>query len=181
MTRRFASATLLTAAGLLALASGAEAVSSRTRLCISQARLARRACVTQCSADFQKLYSSCFGPGADCAAKCISEQSNCLLDPIAARTACQKDTDPNPNDGVQQGACSVRQRDALECCADTTCTGSERLDPDPIQCASKARLAAIACQADCQLYYAPQVQDCNTDFNDCTGACASCRTASDCP
>jgi hypothetical protein len=182
MTRRLASATLLTAVGLLVLASAAEAVSNRTRLCISAARTARRACVKQCTDDFSNTFASCFGPGADCAAGCIREQSECLLDPVAARTACQRDTDPNATGVFPEGACSVRLRDALECCGDATCTAQEgRLDPDPIQCASIARLNALQCTNDCEVFYAPQIQGCNTQFNDCTQACASCRRASDCP
>ncbi|HJQ84599.1 MAG TPA: hypothetical protein VKA21_11010 [Candidatus Binatia bacterium] len=179
MTRRFASVTLLSILGLLAVVSTAEAVSSRTRLCIKAARDARKRCVLTCGTDFQGTFASCFGPGADCAAGCITEQSNCLLDPVSARTACQKDTDPNPNDGIAQGACSVRLRDDLECCGDATCP--DQLDPDPIQCASKARLKGIECNQDCQLLYAPQTQACSTQFNDCTQSCASCRRPGDCP
>ena len=177
MTRRFATFTLLAGLALTAFApTSARAISSRTRLCIAAARTARKTCTTQCLTDFQNTYVSCFGPGADCAASCISQQSSCLLGPVSARTACEKDTDPNPNDGVAEGACATNQRDDLECCSDPTCT--VKLDPDPIQCASKARLKAIACNNDCVLVYAPAVQACNQAFNDCTQACASCRDSS---
>lgn len=179
MTRRLASAVMVGALGLVVFATGAEAISSRTRLCIAATKTARRSCVLQCGTDFQTTFSSCFGPGADCAAACIGQQSQCLLGPVAARASCQKDSDPNPGDGVDQGACVVKQRDALQCCADATCPS--KLDPDPVACASAARLAALRCTQDCQLIYAPSIQACSTAFNDCTQACASCRTAADCP
>ena len=174
MTRRLASALMVSALGLVVLATGAEAISSRTRLCILAARTARRACVQQCGSDFQNTFATCFGPGAGCAATCISQQSQCLLAPVAARTACQKDTDPNPNDGVEEGACATRLRAALQ-----DCSGPDVADP--VMCAANARLASLQCTQDCQLLYAPAVQACNTAFNDCTQACASCRNPADCP
>ncbi len=172
MTRRLASALMVTTFGLVVLATGAEAISSRTRLCVLAARTARRACVLQCGADFTNTFATCFGPGAGCAAMCISQQSQCLLGPVAGRAACEKDTDPNPGDGIDQGACAVKLRDALQNCNTAA---------DPTGCASAARLAALQCNQDCQLLYAPAIQTCNTAFNDCTQACASCRNASDCP
>jgi hypothetical protein len=174
MTRRLASALMVSTLGLVVLATGAEAISSRTRLCVLATRTARRACVLQCGSDFQNTFASCFGPGAECAAACISEQSQCLLAPVAGRTACQKDTDPNPGDGVDEGACAVKLRAALQ-----DCTGPDVADPT--QCASDARLAALRCTQDCQVLYAPAIQSCNTSFNDCTQACASCRRPGDCP
>lgn len=174
MTRRLASATLLTAVSLFALATAAEAISSRTRLCIKATRDARKRCVTTCGTDFQTTFSSCFGPGAGCAAACIATQSNCLLDPVSDRAACQKDTDPDPGNGIPEGACAARQRAALE-----DCTGPEITDP--VRCASDARLEGLRCIQACQLLYAPAIQQCNDDFNECTQACASCRRDTDCP
>jgi hypothetical protein len=174
MTRRLASAALLPILGFFLLATDAGALSSRTRLCVKAAKDARRRCVTTCGTDFQGTFSSCFGPGASCAAACIVTQSNCLLDPVSRRADCQNDTDPDPTDGVPQGACSVRLRTALE-----DCTGPEIADPE--KCASDARLDGLRCIQDCQLRYAPAVQGCTNDFNDCTQACASCRTPTDCP
>jgi hypothetical protein len=182
MVRRLVTTTLIAALALVVAAPAVHAVSSRTRLCISASRKARKNCVVTCGTDFQNSYVNCFGPGADCAALCLQQQSDCLLGPVTARTACEKDTDPNPSDGVVQGACSDRLRAALECCADSTCTAAQgRLDPDPIACASKARIQGIQCNDDCVLLYAPQVQGCNSGFNDCTASCASCRDASQCP
>lgn len=177
MTRRLATLAVLTA--LAVAPTSALALSSRTRLCIAAARNSRRACSLQCVRDFQNTFASCFGPGADCAAACITAQANCLLDPVSARTACEKDTDPNPSNGIDEGACAIHQRDDLECCGDSTCP--DKLDPDPIQCASKARLKGIACNNDCVLRYAPMIDVCNSGFNDCTAACASCRNPADCP
>src|SRR5262245_14053698 len=168
------SAGFLTASALFTLASDAGAISSRTRLCLKAAKDARRRCVTTCGTDFQTTYSSCFGPGASCAAACIAAQSNCLIDPVSQRADCQNDTDPNPTDNIQQGACATRQRAALE-----DCTGPDVADPE--KCASDARLDGLRCIQDCQLLYAPAIQACNNDFNDCTQACASCRQPADCP
>jgi hypothetical protein len=182
MTRRLASATLLTAVGLLVFASAAQALSSRTKLCISAARNAKKACVRQCIDSYSNTFTSCFGPGADCAAACIREQSACLVDPVAARTACQKDTDPFPANGIDEGACNVKLRDALECCSDPTCDFSDgHADADALACASRVRLEALVCANNCEILFAPQIQVCNTQFNDCTQACASCRNPSDCP
>jgi hypothetical protein len=174
MTRRLVSAAILTIFGLFTLATDAGAISSRTRLCLKATKDARRRCVTTCGTDFQASYSSCFGPGAACAASCIVAQSNCLLDPVSRRADCQNDTDPNPADAIPQGACAARQRAALE-----DCTGPEIADPEA--CASAARLDGLRCIQDCQLLYAPAVQVCNDEFNDCTQACASCRQPSECP
>ncbi len=179
MTRRRAPLCLLALFALAAYAPEARAISSRTRLCIAAARNARKACVVQCGTDFQNTFTTCFGPGAGCAGGCITAQSNCLVSPVAARTACEKDTDPNPNDGIPEGACAVNLRNDLQCCGDPTCT--TKLDPDPTQCASKARLKGIACNEDCILVYAPAVQACNQAFNNCTQGCASCTNPSDCP
>jgi len=173
MTRRLTSAVLLSA-GLFFLATEAGAISSRTRVCVKASKDARRRCVATCGTDFQATFSSCFGPGASCAAACIVAQSNCLLDPVSRRADCQNDTDPNPTDATEQGACSIRQRAALE-----DCTGPEIANPEA--CASEARLAGLRCIQDCQLLYAPAIQGCNDDFNDCTQACASCRNPTDCP
>ena len=164
MTRRLASTLLVTVGGLLLLASAATAITTKTRLCISAARTARKACVVQCGTDFSNMFTTCFGPGAACAAACITAQSQCLLSPVAARAACEKDTDPNPGDGLDQGACAVKLRAALQAC---------NTDANPTQCASNARLAALQCTQQCQLIYAPAIQACNTGFNDCTQACAS--------
>src|SRR2546426_12589055 len=172
--RRPASSLMVSALGLVVLATGAEAISTRTRLCIAAARGSRQACTRQCVTDFQNMFATCFGPGAGCAAACISQQSQCLLAPVAGRTACQKDTDPKPGDGVDEGACAVKLRAALQ-----DCTGPDVADPD--KCASDARLAALRCNEDCEFLYAPDIQGCNLDFNDCTQACASCRRVADCP
>lgn len=174
MTKRLLWAGLLTAFAVFTLAFDAGAISSRTRLCLKAAKDARRRCVATCGTDFQTTYSSCFGPGASCAAACIAAQSNCLLDPVSRRADCQNDIDPNPNDNIQQGACATRQRAALE-----DCTGPEIADPE--KCASDARLDGLRCIPDCQLLHAPDIQACNDDFNDCTQACASCRQPADCP
>ena len=156
------------------LATGAEAISSRTRACILAARTARRSCTLQCVKDFQNMFAGCFGPGAQCAAGCITQQSQCLLPPVGGRTACQKDTDPNPGNGVDEGACAVKLRAALQ-----DCTGPDVADPD--KCASDARLAGLRCNEDCDFVYAPAIQACNIAFNDCTQSCASCRRSGDCP
>jgi hypothetical protein len=164
MTRRLASALTVTAVGLLVLASAAGAITSKTRLCIVAARTARKACVLQCSSDFTNTFETCFGPGAGCAAACITAQSQCELAPVSARAACDKDTDPNPTDGLNRGACAVKLRAALQGC--TTAA-------NPTQCASDARLASLQCTQECQFLYAPAIQDCNVAFNSCTQACAS--------
>jgi hypothetical protein len=164
MTRRIASTLMVTTVGLLVLASAAGAITTRTRLCISAARTARKACVLQCAGDFTNTFETCFGPGAGCAAACISAQSQCELGPVAARAACEKDTDPSPGDGLNRGACAVKLRAALQGCNTAA---------NPAQCASDARLAALQCTQECQLIYAPAIQTCNAGFNSCTQACAS--------
>jgi hypothetical protein len=182
MTRRL---TLVALVAFIAVAGTAHALTSRTRLCISKAKAARLSCRTMalqaCNTDFTNAFTSCFGPGADCAAACISAQASCLTTPVSSRTACQKDTDPNPSDGVIEGACATRLKDDLTCCTDPKCVLENNLSTDPLVCASNARLDNFKCVQDCQLVYQPAVDQCNSSFNDCTQACASCRDATDCP
>jgi hypothetical protein len=173
MKRRPAPLTLLAIAALLAAVTTAGAFSSRTRLCIAAAKNARLKCTGTCTSDYSNTFATCFGPGADCAAMCISGQATCLSGPIAARTACQKDTVPDPTQPTV-GACSVTLRNDLQ-----DCTGPDVADPTG--CASAARVKALVCTNACTVLYQPMVQDCATAFNDCTQACASCRNPSDCP
>jgi hypothetical protein len=162
MTSRFASLTATGMATVLLLAGSAHGFTTKTRLCIQAAQAARKTCSKQCVEDFRGTFASCFGPGASCAQSCISEQAACQLDPSTAQTACQRDT-PLPGGS---GACNTVLRSSLEDCTSA---------PDPAGCATAARIAAIECNADCQLAFAPLLDVCNVNFRDCLQACASQR------
>jgi hypothetical protein len=162
MTSRFVSLTATSIATLLFMAGGAHAFTTKTRLCIQAAQVARKNCSKQCVEDFRSTFASCFGPGSGCAQGCIADQASCQLDPSTAQTACQRDT-PLPNG---DGACNIRLRSALEGCNDAS---------DPAGCATAARLASIECNAACQLAYAPLLDVCAVAFRDCLQSCASQR------
>lgn len=152
MTRRIGPAAL-SVLGLLLVASAAEAITFRTRQCISAARSARRGCVTQCTEDFRTTFASCFGPGSACAALCIQEQAACQSPFAEARVECTR-------------TCNSDLRTALQGCPD---------QPDPVTCADTARMMAISCTAGCTILVAEDLQLCSTGFNDCIEACASQR------
>jgi hypothetical protein len=152
MIRRFVPAAAL-ALGLCLTATGAHALSLRTKECIAATRTERRTCVTQCTETSRNRYASCFGPGAACAAACIGEQSTCQTDPANAQIECGRN-------------CNTALRSALALCVD---------QPDPVACADNARLDGLKCTQACALAAAPALQICSRNFSECVETCASQR------
>ena len=183
MILRARTVTVIAASGLLLIAASAGAISSRTRACVFAARKTRANCITMCRNDYIGTFAACYGPGSACAAACLNEQANCQAGPNATLTDCKLDTlfcgDGNSNGtngcsaaNATIGGCSETLKEALKNCNNAA---------DPEACASAARLDNLRCQQACQLLFAPALQQCNSNFSDCTGACASCRSRADCP
>ena len=150
MTARFSTVALALASLVLA-AGPAEALSFRTRQCVSATRVARGGCVRQCTEDFRTNFANCFGPGSLCAQECIAAQVGCQTPYALAKVECTRD-------------CNSALRTALSGCAD---------QPDPAACADAARLQAINCTSACAVAAAGPLQVCSTQFQDCIQSCAS--------
>ena len=152
MTARFSTAALALASLVLA-AGPAQALSFRTRQCVSAARTARGGCIRQCTEDFRTNFANCFGPGSACAAACIAEQGACQTPYALAKVECTR-------------TCNSDLRTALSGCADQL---------DPAACADAARVQAINCTSGCAVAAAGPLQACTTQFQDCIQSCASQR------
>ncbi|HEV7730551.1 MAG TPA: hypothetical protein VGR62_00250 [Candidatus Binatia bacterium] len=159
MTRRPAiiAAAVLAAFGLTVAIPAADAITVKTRQCVKEARLRLKTRTVDARnaarADFASEFSSCFGPGAECASTCQNEQADCQL-PFATNQATAGDV------------CRSKFDDALDTC---------RTNVDPQACASVARLTQFACLQLAAAAAAPGLQGCSAEFSDCVGACASAQ------
>lgn len=160
MTRRIAfAAAALAVFGLTASVQTADAITAKTRQCVKEARVrlkertvdARNAARDQFASEF----TSCFGPGAECASACM-----------AAQAACQ--TPFNEAADTTRALCKANFDAALDGCR-------AEGETDPVQCASAARLTQFACNQDAASDAAPGLQGCAQEFGQCTAACASSR------
>lgn len=161
MTRRpvFIAAAALAVFGLTVSVQTADAITAKTRQCVKEARarLKTRTVEARDAAReaFATEFTSCFGPGAECASGCMDAQAECQ-EPFndaakAARDVCKANFDK-----------------ALDDCRAAS-------EPDPVQCASAARLTQFACNQDAAADAAPGLQGCSNEFGQCTAACASDR------
>lgn len=146
----------------------ANALTSKTRLCISRERRTYRDTLrtlrAQALSDFQTRYKGCFGPGADCAAACQAIQDGCLKTPRDTQQSCVDDKGASPTE-----SCNEKFDKKLD-----ECQGLAD-DAAALSCATQARLDRFACTQDCALAAQPAVDACNADFSDCVQSCASAR------
>jgi hypothetical protein len=161
MTRRPAiiAAAALAVFGLVTIAPTANALTTKTKQCVKEARARLKAQNLNdrnaARATYNSEFTSCFGPGADCASACLNDQAICQKPfndaALAARDVCKANFDA-----------------ALDDCRDPQ-------EADPTQCASVARLVQFACNQDAAAGAAPGLQGCSSQFSECTAACASDR------
>src|SRR5262245_51610429 len=156
-------------------ANEANALTAKTRVCISQKRLEyRNALKTDRAtelATFQAKYRACFGAaGSQCAQLCQDAQTSCQNTPKAATQKCIEDNDPvTGQDDPNFTSCGDTFEAAVADCNKLTD------DTAALDCAKNARLARFSCTQGCALAAQPALDQCNFDFGDCVQACASDR------
>jgi len=167
MTRRFAVA----AAAFVALSSfalhvpEAGAFTSVTKQCLNNAKKAFQAAKSQANTTITSQYvadrAACFGPGQACANTCQATLTGCLANPTADRQTCNI----NCNTAFKQGPNSIQ-----------ACSSN----PDPLGCATAARITRLNCSNQCAVNDQPAVDACNSAYSDCVQQCASCAPGSTC-
>jgi len=164
MTRRFAVA----AAAFVALSSfalhvpEAGAFTSVTKQCLNNARKTFQTAKQQASAALTSTYvadrAACFGPGQACANTCQTTLNGCVANPTADRASCNVNCNSAFKTGVQ------------------ACSGQ----PDPLGCATQARITRLNCSTQCSINDQPALDACNSAYSDCVQQCASCAPGSTC-
>jgi hypothetical protein len=168
MTRRFAvAATAFVALSSFALhVPEAGAFTSATKQCLSLAKTnfnnnKHQAAVTLLS-QYVADRAACFGPGQACANACQITLNGCAANPTADRLKCQTACNTafkGPGPGSVQ-ACST--------------------DPNPLGCATAARVTRLQCITQCSVNDQPAFDACNSAYSDCVQQCASCAPGSTC-
>jgi hypothetical protein len=159
MTRRpsIIAAAALAVFGLIAFAPTANALTTKTKACVKAARAKLKSSQAECRntarSEYSTDFTSCFGPGAECASGCMSDQSSCIAD-VNASVAGARDN------------CKAAFETDLDNCRD---------DLDPTACASTARLTQFASNQAVAASLAGPLDSCNVEFSECTAACASAR------
>ena len=164
MTRRFAVA----AVAFVALSSfalhvpEAGAFTSVTKQCLNNARKTFQTNKQQASSTLTSQYiadrAACFGPGQACATTCQNTLNGCLANPTADRT--QRNVTCNSQFKTDVQACSG--------------------NPDPLGCATQARIKRLTCSNDAAIADQPAIDACNSAYSDCVQQCASCAPGSTC-
>jgi hypothetical protein len=143
--------------GLVTIAPTANALTTKTKACVKAARAKLKTgqadCRSQARTAYASDFTSCFGPGADCAGACMTAQAKCVADTNATVTGAR-------------ATCADNLSNDLDACRD---------DLDPTACASTARLTKFACDQAVAASIAGPLDACTVEFSDCTGACASAR------
>ncbi len=161
MTRRPAiiAAAVLIVFGITASVQTADAITAKTRQCVKEARTRLKTRTVdarnEARAAFSTEFTSCFGPGAECASGCLADQASCQAE---------------INEGVadERDNCKAEFEKDLDDCRQPGVG-------DPVACASDARLTQFACNQAVAASIAAPLQGCSTEFGQCTAACASAR------
>lgn len=123
--------------------------------CIGMARQTRRQCFQQCTSQFRSDFQDCFGPSSQCAETCLGADRSCRSGPLGAFDTCAIDPN-NPQ------SCAAQLQTAVAAC---------RTDPDPRDCAQRARLIGLECRQQCFDAQKPALDDCQAAFRMCLVGC----------
>ena len=167
MIRGTTLALALALTGSLLLSGVAQAASPLTLKCVRSKSTALRNCINTCRADFKEARAGCYGPGAQCAQDCATQNDACLV-PVTKQLEDLND------------ACNATQRDAIDACRSAFQNGlmtDEQLE----QCANNARLVNLECKLAATGTVDEERLACNQAQAACLGACASCGLPSQCP
>src|SRR5262249_8363500 len=162
MTRRFAvaAATFVTLASLALQVPRASAFTSVTKQCLNNARKQLTNDLRQLRTDRLNQYAgdraACFGPGQACANDCQAVLNGCVAAPDAARSPCPQ-------------AATDKFKTAGTACSD---------QPDPLGCATQARIARLNDLNVCSTNVEPALDQCTFNYSDCVQQCASCPPGS---
>jgi len=162
MTRRFAvaAATFATLASLALQVPRASAFTSVTKQCLTKARQQLTIDLRQLRSDRLTKYAgdraACFGPGTACANDCQTVLTGCVANPNSDRQICNQ----NATDKFKTAV--------------TACNSA----PDPLGCATQARITRLDDLATCSANVQGALDQCNFSYSDCVQQCASCPPGS---
>jgi len=162
MTRRFAvaAATFVTLASLALQVPRASAFTSVTKQCLNNARKQLTTDLKNLRTDRLNQYAgdraACFGPGQACANSCNTVLNGCMANPNADRATCTQ-------------AATDKFKTAVTACND---------QPDPLGCATQARIARLNDLTVCSANVQPALDQCTFNYSDCVQQCASCPPGS---
>jgi hypothetical protein len=143
----------------------AGAFTSVTKQCLNNARTQFSNNKKQASATITSQYiadrAACFGPGQACANTCQGTLNGCAATPTTTRQNCN----------IACNAAFKTGPNSIQACSSA---------PDPLGCATQARITRLNCSTQCTITGQPAFDACNSAYSDCVQQCASCPPGSTC-